>query len=157
MVMKMTLRELRSLIREAVREEMVEEGFLDTLKRGVATAAVGASLMFPSSAAANVPSSGDTYTAEESPQEDAPFVIKDDQGNTHNFYLVVYVKVDGKRYAAMETDDDELLYLFRVIIKRGDVTFRSIEDDSEWEKVKAAVEEELGADDDGEDEEITSR
>ena len=155
--MKITLRELRGLIREAVYEEMLEEGFLDTLKRGAATAVVGASLLFPSSAAANVPNSGDTYTAEESPQEDAPFVIKDDQGNPHNFYLVVYVKVDGKRYAAMETDEDEMLYLFRVIIsKRGDVTFRSIEYDAEWEKVKAAVEEELGADD-GEDEEITSR
>lgn len=158
MVMKMTLRELRSLIREAVREESLGEGFLDALKRSAATAAVGASLLFPASAAANVPSSGDTYTAEESPQEDAPFVISDDEGNPHNFYLVVYVNVNGKRYAAMETDEDEMLYLFRVIIsKRGDVTFRSIENDAEWEKVKAAVEEELGAEDDGEDEEITSR
>lgn len=147
MCMKITLRELRGIIREAVREEMMEEGFLDTLKRGVATAAVGASLMFPSSAAANVPSSGDTYTAEEAPEEDRPFVIEDEQGNPHNFYLVTYVKVDGKRYAAMESDEDDLLYLFRVIItKRGDVTFRSIENDAEWEKVKEAVEEELGDD-----------
>jgi len=133
---------------------MLEEGFLDTLKRGVATASVGASLMFPSSAAANVPSGGDTYSAEESPEEDSPFVIEDEQGNPHNFYLVTYVKVDGKRYAAMESEEDELLYLFRVIIsKRGDVTFKAIENDAEWERVKAAVEEELGPD----EEEITSR
>lgn len=149
--MKITLRELRGIIREAVREEMMEEGFLDTLKRGAATAAVGASLMFPSSAAANVPSSGDTYTAEEAPEEDRPFVIEDEQGNPHNFYLVTYVRVDGKRYAAMELEEDDLLYLFRVIItKSGDVTFRSIENDAEWEKVKEAVEEELGDDEDEE-------
>ena len=151
MCMKITLGELRGIIREAVREEMMEEGFLDTLKRGVATAAVGASLMFPSSAAANVPSSGDTYTAEEAPEEDRPFVIEDEQGNPHNFYLVTYVRVDGKRYAAMELEEDDLLYLFRVIItKSGDVTFRSIENDAEWEKVKEAVEEELGDDEDEE-------
>ena len=151
MCMKITLRELRGIIREAVHEEMMEEGFLDTLKRGAATAAVGASLMFPSSAAANVPSSGDTYTAEEAPEEDRPFVIEDEQGNPHNFYLVTYVRVDGKRYAAMELEEDDLLYLFRVIItKSGDVTFRSIENDAEWEKVKEAVEEELGDDEDEE-------
>jgi len=156
--MKITLRELRSIIREAVREEMLEEGFLDTLKRGVATAAVGASLMFPSSAAANVPSGGDTYSAEEAPEEDRPFVIEDEQGNPHNFYLVTYVRVDGRRYAAMESEEDELLYLFRVIIsKRGDVTFKAIEDDAEWERVKAAVEEEIGSDGDEDEEEITSR
>lgn len=151
MCMKITLRKLRGIIREAVREEMMEEGFLDTLKRGAATAAVGASLMFPSSAAANVPSSGDTYTAEDTPEEDRPFVIEDEQGNPHNFYLVTYVRVDGKRYAAMELEEDDLLYLFRVIItKSGDVTFRSIENDAEWEKVKEAVEEELGDDEDEE-------
>ena len=158
MCMKITLRKLRGIIREAVREEMMEEGFLDTLKRGAATAAVGASLMFPSSAAANVPSSGDTYTAEEAPEEDRPFVIEDEQGNPHNFYLVTYVRVDGRRYAAMESEEDELIYLFRVIIsKRGDVTFKAIEDDAEWERVKAAVEEEIGSDGDEDEEEITSR
>lgn len=156
MCMKITLRELRGIIREAVREEMMEEGFLDTLKRGAATAAVGASLMFPASAAANTPSGGDTYSAEESPEEDSPFVIEDEQGNPHNFYLVTYVRVDGKRYAAMESEEDELLYLFRVIIsKRGDVAFKAIENDAEWERVKAAVEEELGPDED--EEEFTSR
>lgn len=154
--MKITLRELRGIIRESIREEMMEEGFLDTLKRGVATAAVGASLMFPSSAAANVPSSGNTYSTQEAPEENQPFVIEDEQGNPHNFYLVTYVRVDGKRYAAMESEEDDLLYLFRVIIsKRGDVMFKAIENDAEWERVKAAVEEELGPDED--DEEITSR
>ena len=152
MGMKITLRELRGIIREAVREEMLEEGFLDTLKRGVATASVGASLMFPSSAAANVPSGGDTYSAEESPEEDSPFVIEDEQGNPHNFYLVTYVRVYGKRDAAMESDEDDLLYLFRVIItKQGDVIFRAIEDDAEWERVKKAVEEELGSDEEDEE------
>lgn len=149
--MKIAMRELRCIIREAVREEIMQEGFLDTLKRGVVTTAIGASLMFPSSAAANVPSSGNTYTAEEAPEEDLPFVIEDEQGNPHNFYLITYVSVDGKRYAAMELEEEELIYLFRVIIsKRGYVTFKSIENDAEWERVKKAVEEELGSEEDEE-------
>lgn len=107
--------------------------------------------MFPSSAAANVPSGGETYTAEETPEEDRPFTIMDEEGKPHNFYLVTYVRVDGKRYAAMESEEDELLYLFRVMIsKRGDVTFKAIENDTEWERVKEAVEEELGPDEEEE-------
>lgn len=161
MAMKITLRELRGIIREAVREEMMEEGFLDTLKRGVATAAVGASLLFPSSAAANVPSGGDTYSAEESPDEDRPFVIEDEQGNPHNFYLVTYVHIGAMQYAAMvpeeEMDEERpTFYLFKVIKHKGGVVeFISIEDDAEFERVKAAVEEKLDSEED--EEEITSR
>jgi len=160
--MKITLRELRGIIREAVREEMMEEGFIDTLKRGVATAAVGASLMFPSSAAANVPSGGDTYSAQEAPEEDRPFVIEDEQGNPHNFYLVTYVRVDGKHYAAMvleeEMDKEQpMFYLFEEIKHKGGVVeFISVEDDAEFERVKAAVEEKLDSEEEGE-EEITLR
>lgn len=134
-----------------MRDQVIDEGFLDSLKRATAAAAVGASLMFPSSAAANVPSGGETYTAEETPEEDRPFTIMDEEGKPHNFYLVTYVRVDGKRYAAMESEEDELLYLFRVMIsKRGDVTFKAIENDTEWERVKEAVEEELGPDEEEE-------
>lgn len=152
MDMKITVRELREIIREVAQEvkydNVLEEGFLDTLKKTAATAAIGASLMFPSSASANVPSSGDTYSAQETPQEDQPFVIYDEDGKPHNFYLLTYVRVEGKRYAAMETDENELVYLFRVIItKEGEVIFKSIENEAEWEKVKTAVEEELESDD----------
>lgn len=147
--MKITLRELRDIISEAVREEMIEEGFLDTLKRGVSTAALGVSIMFPSSVAANVPSGGSSYSAEEVPEEDCPFIIEDEDGKPHNFYLVTYARVDGKQYAAMESEEDELLYLFKVIItKDGVVIFESIENELEWEKVKNKVEEELESDKD---------
>lgn len=139
----MKVGELRRLVREAVREEMMEEGFLDTVKRFVSGAALGTALLFPDSASANVPSSGSSYVSDEAPDEETPIVIYDDEDKPHNFYLVTYVKVEGKLYAAMETDEDDLLYLFSVTIVRDEVNFKSIENDEEWENVKAAVEKKL--------------
>jgi len=152
--MKIKVSKLRKLIREAVQEEMMEEGFLDTVKRFVSGVALGAGLLFPDSASANVPSSGSSYVSDEAPDEETPFIIYDDADKPHNFYLVTYAKVEGKLYAAMETDEDDLLYLFRVTIVRGEVSFKSIENDEEWEKVKAAVEKKLQ---DEEDEESAQR
>jgi len=70
--------------------------------------------------------------------------LLDENGKTHEFSLVDVVEVDGKRYAILQPPDDtDPAVVFRV---DGD-TLVAVEDEAEFRKVAAAIEETAEYDD----------
>lgn len=70
--------------------------------------------------------------------------LLDEDGKTHEFSLVDVIEVDGKRYAILQpSDDGDPAVVFRV---EGD-TLVAVEDEDEFRKVAAAIEETAEYDD----------
>ena len=69
--------------------------------------------------------------------------LLDEDGQTHEFNLVDIVEVDGRRYAILQPDGADPAVVFRV---DGD-TLVAVEDEGEFRKVAAAIEETAEYDD----------
>jgi len=70
--------------------------------------------------------------------------LLDEDGKTHEFSLVDVIEVDGGRYAILQPSDDaDPAVIFRV---EGD-TLIAVEDEAEFRKVAAAIEETAEYDD----------
>jgi uncharacterized protein YrzB (UPF0473 family) len=63
--------------------------------------------------------------------------LLDENGTTHEFNLVDIVEVDGRRYAILQPEHEEPAEVFRV---EGD-TLVAVDDESEFRRVAAAIEE----------------
>ncbi|HEX4841587.1 MAG TPA: DUF1292 domain-containing protein [bacterium] len=63
--------------------------------------------------------------------------LLDENGTTHEFNLVDIVEVDGQRYAILQPENEEPAEVFRV---EGD-TLVAVEDEAEFRRVAAAIEE----------------
>ncbi len=70
--------------------------------------------------------------------------LLDENGKTHEFNLVDVVEVDGRRYAILQpSDEDDPAVVFRV----EDETLVAVEDEAEFRRVAAAIEETAEYDD----------
>ncbi len=70
--------------------------------------------------------------------------LLDEDGKTHEFSLVDVIEVDGRRYAILQPSEDaDPAVVFRV---EGD-TLVAVEDEDEFRKVAAAIEETAEYDD----------
>ena len=63
--------------------------------------------------------------------------LLDENGTTHEFNLVDIVEVDGQRYVILQPENEEPAEVFRV---EGD-TLVAVEDEVEFRRVAAAIEE----------------
>lgn len=78
--------------------------------------------------------------------ENDEIVLVDEEGVEHTFTLVDVVMVDDNRYALLEPtepdDDDEGgAYLFRLVTEDGEDRLVVVEDDAEFDRVVAVLEE----------------
>lgn len=151
--MKLTIGEVRKLIREVIKEEnLLDEGFLDKVKNTGKAALIGLSLA--GSAHANPVSDGNQLTTSSDSESDEDIItLQDNEGNDHKFRKIIQVIVRGKQYIALEKIESDELFLFRYIIDKqsGNERFIEIENNEIWEEVKAAVEEALNEDEDEDD------
>lgn len=75
--------------------------------------------------------------------EEEEIVLVDEEGVEHTFVLVDVVMVDDKRYALLEPtegDEEEGAYLFRIDEESGEDRLVVVEDDEEFERVVAVLE-----------------
>lgn len=83
--------------------------------------------------------------------EDEEIVLVDEEGVEHTFVLVDVVMVDDTRYALLEPTEgegDEGAYLFRIDDESGEERLVVVEDDAEFDRVVAVLEEFDETDDD---------
>jgi len=78
--------------------------------------------------------------------ENEAIVLVDEDGNEHTFVIVDVVMVDDNRYALLEPvdgdeDEEDGAYLFRLETVDGEERLVVVEDDEEFERVVAALEE----------------
>lgn len=78
--------------------------------------------------------------------ENEAIVLVDEDGNEHTFVIVDVVMVDDNRYALLEPvdgdeDEEDGAYLFRLETVDGAERLVVVEDDEEFERVVAALEE----------------
>lgn len=77
--------------------------------------------------------------------ENEEIVLVDEDGVEHTFILVDVVMVDDKRYALLEPvdsdDEEEGAYLFRLENEDGEDRLVVVEDDEEFERVVAVLDE----------------
>jgi len=125
----------------------INEGFLDKAKNlgKAGMLALGLS----GTAHANPTSLSDyTMSSTDENENDDIVMLEDDEGVEHKFYWVIEVKLNGKRYAALEladgSEDEGKKFLFHYEDGPQGENFKEIEDETEWEAVKQKVEEELG-------------
>lgn len=73
--------------------------------------------------------------------------LEDEEGNAHDFEVYDVVEIDDTRYALLipadpEEDEEETAYLFRFDVDEdGEEVLTSVEDDDEWDRVEAFLEE----------------
>ena len=125
----------------------INEGFLDKAKNLGRAGMVALGLS--GTAHANPTSFSDyTMSSTDENENDDIIMLEDDEGVEHKFYWVIEVKLNGKRYAALEladgSEDEGKKFLFHYEEGPQGENFREIEDESEWEAVRQKVEEELG-------------
>lgn len=75
--------------------------------------------------------------------EDEEIVLVDEDGVEHTFILVDVVMVDDNRYALLEPTegDEDGAFLFRIDTEDGEERLVVVEDDEEFERVVAVLEE----------------
>lgn len=80
-------------------------------------------------------------------RENEAIILVDEDGVEHSFTLIDVVMVDDNRYALLEPndvdDEDEEggAYLFRLEMENGDERLVIVDDDEEFERVVAVLEE----------------
>lgn len=68
--------------------------------------------------------------------------LVDEDGKEHEFELVDVIEVDGKRYALLTVaNGDDRVYIFAIEKLNGEEVLRAVDDDEEFEKVSAAIDE----------------
>jgi hypothetical protein len=142
--------DIRDKINSALNIEWhddINEGFLDKAKNLGRAGMVALGLS--GTAHANPTSFSDyTMSSTDENENDDIIMLEDDEGVEHKFYWVIEVKLNGKRYAALEladgSEDEGKKFLFHYEEGPQGENFREIEDESEWEAVRQKVEEELG-------------
>lgn len=68
--------------------------------------------------------------------------LVDEDGKEHEFELVDVIEVDGKRYALLTVaNGDDRVYIFAIEKLNGEEVLRAVDDDDEFEKVSAAIDE----------------
>ncbi len=89
---------------------------------------------------------------EEPVEEDGAYVytLTDEEGNEHEFVLLMCDEVDGKTYYAMapndEPDSEEYVILRAEEESEDDVSLVSIDDDDEFERVSSYFDDKLFGD-----------
>jgi len=141
--------DIRDKINSALNIEWhddLDEGFFDKAKNlgKAGMLALGLS----GTAHANPTSLSDyTMSSTDENENDDIIMLEDDEGVEHKFYWVIEVKLNGKRYAALEladgSEDEGKKFLFHYEEGPEGENFKEIEDETEWEAVKQKVEEEL--------------
>lgn len=92
--------------------------------------------------------------------------LTDEDGTEYEFEIIRELEIDGERYAALlpvcteeecdhNDDDDEDVYIVRIIEENGEEIFEIIEDDAEFERVSAAFEVAFEEDEDSESDDET--
>lgn len=82
-------------------------------------------------------------------EQEEIITLVDESGEEHEFELIDVIEVDGKQYALLTPlDGDGRVYIFAIEKKDGEEVLRAVDDDEEFEKVSAAIDELMEDDED---------
>lgn len=145
--------DIRDKINSALNIEWhddLDEGFLDKAKNLGKAGMLALGLSGNAYAQPNTYSDMHTLSSDEVEPEDDVVYLQDEEGNSHKFYWLIEVELNGKTYAALrleeQGEDNDKIFLFHYKLTKYGEDFREIKDESEWEAVRQKVEEELGDD-----------